>query len=129
MSSIAVQKAGIKADRPVVKSKALPAAVNGASELYGAPPKNLKQYLERLKRSYPNMIVDYDEELLILKNGTKFHISDHRIDKTFQELLEKPDIVYLSPTAALNPEPSKRPVFFTEMAVSSFGSAAGVDAR
>jgi hypothetical protein len=70
----------------------LPAAVNGASELYGAPPKNLKQYLERLKQSYPNMIIDYDEELLILKNGTKFHISDHRIDKTFQELLEKPDI-------------------------------------
>ena len=31
-------------------------------------------------------------------------------------VLEKPDIVCLSPTAALHPEPSKRPVFFTEMA-------------
>ena len=31
-------------------------------------------------------------------------------------ILEKPDIVYLSPAAALNPEPKKRPVFFTEMA-------------
>ncbi|MGB8678638.1 MAG: hypothetical protein WCD59_13165, partial [Pseudolabrys sp.] len=45
-----------------------------------------------LVRSYPDQIVGYDAEFLILKNGVKFRISDGRTNKTFQELLERPDI-------------------------------------
>jgi hypothetical protein len=48
-----------------------------------------KSILTVLVRSYPDQIVGYDAEFLILKNGAKFRISD---SKTFQELLERPDI-------------------------------------
>jgi hypothetical protein len=63
-----------------------------AEELYGAPPQNIKEYLDRLVRSYPDKISGYDDEFLILKNGRKFRISDGRTSKTFQQLLESPDI-------------------------------------
>lgn len=59
---------------------------------YGPTPANLKEYLDRLVRYYSETISGYDNEFLILKNGTKFRISDHRTDKTFRELLEQPDI-------------------------------------
>ena len=71
---------------------ALPAIVSGADELYGAPPKDLNVYLERLVHYYSGTISRHDAEFLYLKDGTKFQISDHRTDKTFHELLEKPDI-------------------------------------
>jgi hypothetical protein len=71
---------------------ALPVAVSRADELYGAPPKNIKEYLDRLVRYYSDTIRAHDDAFLYLNNGTKFQISDHRADKTFQELLEKPDI-------------------------------------
>ncbi|MGC2220702.1 MAG: M15 family metallopeptidase [Pseudolabrys sp.] len=51
-----------------------------------------KSILTVLVRSYPDQIVGYDAEFLILKNGVKFRISDGRTNKTFQELLERPDI-------------------------------------
>jgi D-alanyl-D-alanine carboxypeptidase len=63
-----------------------------AEELYGAAPKNIKEYLDRLVRSYPDKISGHDDEFLILKNGKKFRISDGRTNKTFQQLLESPDI-------------------------------------
>jgi hypothetical protein len=63
-----------------------------ADELYGAPPADLKEHLDRLVKSYPDWITGYDNNVLVLKNGTKFPISDGRRDKTFEELLEKPDI-------------------------------------
>jgi hypothetical protein len=63
-----------------------------AEELYGASPKNIKEYLDRLVSSYPDIISGYDNEFLILKNGMKFRISDGRTNKTFRELLESPDI-------------------------------------
>jgi D-alanyl-D-alanine carboxypeptidase len=71
---------------------ALPALATRADELYGAPPENLAEYLDRLAQFYPATISRHDAEFLYLKDGTKFPISDHRTDKTFQELLEKPDI-------------------------------------
>jgi Sigma-70 factor, region 1.1 len=71
---------------------ALPALVTRADELYGAPPKHLPEYLDKLAQFYPATISRHDDEFLYLKDGTKFPISDHRTDKTFQELLEKPDI-------------------------------------
>src|SRR5262249_24056453 len=48
--------------------------------------------LARLASSYPDKIDSYDNEFLVLKNGMKFRISDGRTDKTFNELLERPDI-------------------------------------
>jgi len=63
-----------------------------AEETYGATPTNIKEYLDRLVSYYSDTISGYDNEFLILKNGMKFRISDKRTDKSFQELLKKPDI-------------------------------------
>lgn len=68
------------------------AVASEADGSYGAKPSNIREYLDRLVRYYPDAISSYDNEFLILKNGMKFRISDNRTDKTFQELLEKPDI-------------------------------------
>lgn len=76
----------------IVVTFTLYAMTGRAEELYGAAPKNIKEYLDRLVSSYPDKIAGYDDEFLILKNGMKFRISDGRTDKTFRELLEKPDI-------------------------------------
>jgi hypothetical protein len=88
---------------------ALPAMVSGAEELYGAPPKDLNVYLERLIWSYPNTISGRDAEFLNLKNGSRFPISDHRTDKTFQELLERPDIANMFYAPYPMGEPPKEP--------------------
>ena len=63
-----------------------------ADERYGAPPPNLRVCLDKLVRSYPDWIAHADDENLILKNGTRLPISDHRTDKSFDELIEHPDI-------------------------------------
>jgi hypothetical protein len=63
-----------------------------AAESYGAPPVDLKERLDRLVRSYPDWIASHDDAFVILRNGTRLAISDRRIDKSFDELLEKPDI-------------------------------------
>src|SRR3974377_1685635 len=63
-----------------------------ADEAYGAAPRNTKEYLDRLVRYYPDFILGYEGGDFILKNGIRFRISDARSDKTFDELLEKPDI-------------------------------------
>jgi hypothetical protein len=88
---------------------ALPASVGRADETYGAPPKNIKEYLDRLVQSYPDTIKEHDDTFLVLKNGTKFQISDHRTDKTFQELLEKPDIANMFYAPYPVGEPPKKP--------------------
>jgi hypothetical protein len=76
----------------ILLAASLSAVAGSADETYGAAPKNIKAYLDRLVRYYSDTISGYDNEFLILKNGTKFKISDNRTDKTFQELLEQPDI-------------------------------------
>jgi len=63
-----------------------------ADELYGAPGRNISAYLDKLVNAYPDWIASRTNEQLIMKNGTKFSISDHRTDKSFNELLEHPDI-------------------------------------
>lgn len=63
-----------------------------AGELYGAPPRNVSVYLNKLVSAYPTFIASFDEEFLFLKNGQKFVLSDHRTDKPFEEMLEHPDI-------------------------------------
>jgi D-alanyl-D-alanine carboxypeptidase len=63
-----------------------------ADEKYGAPPPELRVHLDRLVRSYPDWIAGADDQNVILKNGARLPISDHRTDKSFDELLEHPDI-------------------------------------
>jgi hypothetical protein len=63
-----------------------------AAQRYGAPPASIRQDLDRLVAAYPDAIASHDGTFLVLRNGTKFRISDGRSDKTFQELLESPDI-------------------------------------
>lgn len=59
---------------------------------YGAPPADLAEHLERLKQAYPDVIQDYDKARLTLKSGVTIPISDGRSDKSFDELLDNPDI-------------------------------------
>ena len=63
-----------------------------AGTLYGAPPRDLSAYLNKLVSAYPSFIANFDDEFLFLKNGQKFALSDHRINKSFEDLLENPDI-------------------------------------
>jgi D-alanyl-D-alanine carboxypeptidase len=63
-----------------------------AADTYGAPPSNVNAYITKLASAYPNWIEGYNGEHLILKNGDRFPISDHKTDKSFDELLERPDI-------------------------------------
>jgi D-alanyl-D-alanine carboxypeptidase len=63
-----------------------------ANELYGAPPRDLSVYLSKLVSAYPSWIAKFDQEFLVLKNGQKFAISDHRTNKSFEEMVEHPDI-------------------------------------
>jgi D-alanyl-D-alanine carboxypeptidase len=63
-----------------------------AEELYGAPVSNIGAYLDNLIRSYPDWIASRTDEYLSMKNGVKFAISDHKTNKTFNELIEHPDV-------------------------------------
>jgi D-alanyl-D-alanine carboxypeptidase len=63
-----------------------------AEEQYGSPGGNNAVYLDNLVRSQPDWIAARTDEYLTMKNGMKFAISDHRADKSFNELLEHPDI-------------------------------------
>jgi len=59
---------------------------------YGAPPKNLDTWLARLVAAYPDAIAGFDQDALILQNGERLAFSDGRSDKTFDALLDQPDI-------------------------------------
>jgi hypothetical protein len=63
-----------------------------ADELYGKPPPNINVYLDKLVSSYPEWVDGYDQRYLHLKTGTKLLLSDQRTDKSFEELVEHPDI-------------------------------------
>ena len=76
----------------ILLAASLSAAARGADAPYGATPANTKEYLDRLVSSYSDKISGYNNEFLILKNGVKFRISDGRTNKTFQDLLENPDV-------------------------------------
>jgi hypothetical protein len=63
-----------------------------ADERYGAPPPNIEIYLDRLVKAYPDWIASRDGEQVVLRNGARLAISDHRANKSFEDLLEQPDI-------------------------------------
>ncbi|MFZ5675193.1 MAG: M15 family metallopeptidase [Pseudomonadota bacterium] len=67
-------------------------AASAGDPPYGAPPDNLAGYLERLKNAYPDVIADYDKAKLTLRSGATIPMSDGRIDKSFEELLDSPDV-------------------------------------
>lgn len=63
-----------------------------AAEEYGAPPPDLDRHLQRLVGAYRDSVQSFDREFLYLKSGAKFRISDGRTKKTFEQLLEEPDV-------------------------------------
>ena len=64
----------------------------GAGKTFGADPADLARKLERLVRAYPDTIAGFDDDALVLKDGTRLPLSDGRSDKRFDELLGRPDI-------------------------------------
>src|SRR5882757_3313665 len=48
--------------------------------------------LDALVAAYPDFLAGYDEKDLIWKDGGRMPLSDGRPDKTFDELLDNPDI-------------------------------------
>lgn len=100
-----------------------------ADAAYGATPQDIQAHLDRLVRSYPDWIGGYDETFLMLKNGTKFPISDKRTNKTFDELLAKPDVddMFFTPypagTAPQQPAKNSDPgrVRFEPLFVAMYG--------
>src|SRR5262245_339897 len=48
--------------------------------------------LDTLVAAYPDHLAGYDETALIWRDGTRMPVSDGRAHKTFDELLERPDI-------------------------------------
>ena len=71
---------------------AAPASAKDAAPTYGADPADLAGQLDRLAQAYPETIAGIDGKDLLLKDGTRLPISDGRSDKSFEELLNKPDI-------------------------------------
>jgi hypothetical protein len=63
-----------------------------ANDRYGAPPSDINVDLDKLQRAYPDWIASVSSDYVVLKNGTRFAVSDHRTDKSFEELIEHPDI-------------------------------------
>jgi hypothetical protein len=57
-----------------------------ADEFYGAPPDKIKEFLDRLVNSYPDKISRHDGEILFLKDGRQFPISDKRTREEINKL-------------------------------------------
>lgn len=88
----------------------LSASIGGAAadERYGAPPANIAAHLQRLVKAYPGWIASVDNDDVVLKSGARFAISDRRTDKTFDDLIEHPDIddmFYVPYPAGSAPQP------------------------
>jgi D-alanyl-D-alanine carboxypeptidase len=71
---------------------ALTVSAAQAQNSYGAPPTDIEERLAGLVRAYPDWIAGAAGGFLVLHDGAKFRISDGRADKSFEELLENPDI-------------------------------------
>jgi len=71
---------------------ALAAGAAQAQDTYGAPPADIAARLAGLVRAYPDFIARVEGGALVMRDGTKFPISDGRTNKSFNDLIEKPDI-------------------------------------
>jgi len=68
------------------------AGAHAAERTYGANPPDLAEKLDRLVKAYPETISGVEGDALVLKDGTRLPFSDGRNDKSFDELLNDPDI-------------------------------------
>src|SRR6185437_11152230 len=71
---------------------ALAAGAAHAQDGYGAPPADIAARLAGLVRAYPDFIARIEGGVLVMRDGTKFPIADGRTNKSFNDLLEQPDI-------------------------------------
>src|SRR3954465_9651977 len=55
-------------------------------------PARADAALDALVAAYPDFLAGYDEKDLIWKDGSRMPLSDGRTDKTFDQLLDDPDI-------------------------------------
>jgi hypothetical protein len=55
-------------------------------------PAAAEPALDALVAAYPDQLAGYDDKELIWKDGTRMPVSDGRKDKSFEELLNRPDI-------------------------------------
>jgi hypothetical protein len=67
-------------------------SASAAESTYGANPPDLVERLDRLVKAYPDTIVGVEGDALVLKDGTQLPLSDGRSDKSFDELLNAPDV-------------------------------------
>jgi hypothetical protein len=76
----------------VLGTAVLATAAAHAQNSYGAPPADIAVRLAALPRAYPDTIAGIEGDVLVLRNGARLRTSDGRTDKSFDELLEHPDI-------------------------------------
>jgi hypothetical protein len=78
----------------VIAAWVLSASIDAAAagDRYGAPPTDIAAHLQRLVRAYPDWIASADSDYVLLKSGARLAVSDRRTDKTFDDLVEHPDI-------------------------------------
>jgi hypothetical protein len=84
-----------------------------AQNIYGAAPADIDARLADLVRAYPDFIARVEGGLLVMRGGTKFPISDGRSSKSFDELIETPDIddmFYAAYPAGATPQPPAKNV-------------------
>jgi D-alanyl-D-alanine carboxypeptidase-like protein len=67
-------------------------ALLAALVLFGSPPADSDARIDRLVHAYPDFIQGRDGNWLVLKDGRRFAISDGHSDKSFDALIEHPDI-------------------------------------
>ncbi|MEI9990307.1 MAG: M15 family metallopeptidase [Rhizomicrobium sp.] len=67
-------------------------AALGAAAGFGAAPAGLNTKLDRLVAAYPDFLRGHDGAWLRLKDGRRLPISDGRTDKSFDAMIEHPDI-------------------------------------
>jgi D-alanyl-D-alanine carboxypeptidase len=67
-------------------------AAMASDATFGAPPVGLAEKLEQLRLAYPNTVAGAQGNDLVLSDGTRLAISDGRTDKSFEELLNSPDV-------------------------------------
>ena len=70
------------------------AAPSSAAEKsgYGKNPDDIGSWLARLAAAYPETVAGFDDKTLVLADGTQLPVSDGRSDKSFDDLLNEPDI-------------------------------------
>jgi len=59
---------------------------------YGQNPADLAAWLARLAEAYPDTVAGFDDTALVLKDGSRLPLSDGDSGKSFDTLLDRPDI-------------------------------------